>query len=249
MTWNCTQEAPLCDKRFVRRVVIPTRKFLALLGKEYDFNDGRESQGQLKEYERLMCSSKTVLVEAMTDTSVETILNITQYFHTCSILNSPWAKHAQWCCTCKECYKYGICEHTLMISIFIDKESVPDELDERMLQRKENTKVKARKFSERMEEKDVERQKRLIFEERELIPQRDADESWSGAGPSVGRGDEGSSGKVSLYVSLHLCVHVTSPPFYTQASRVKSVVSISQPPLGTRSSSAGGGKRLRLSSS
>ena len=103
-------------------------------------------------YVKLMCGTKTEMVEAMTYTSVENILNNTQYFHTCSILNSPWAMHAQWCCTCKECYKYGICEHTLMMSIFIDKVSVPDELDKRMLQRKKNNKVKARKFSERMEE-------------------------------------------------------------------------------------------------
>ena len=94
---------------------------------------------QLKVYHKLMCSSKTDLVEAMTYTSVENILDNTQYFHTCSILNSPWAQHEQWCCTCKECYKYGICEHTLMMSIFIDNVSVPDELDERILQRKENT--------------------------------------------------------------------------------------------------------------
>ena len=84
------------------------------------------------------------------------------------------------------------------MSILIDKISVPDELDERVLQRKENTKVKARKFSERMDAKDDEHQKRLIFEECELMPPRDADGSWSGAGPSVRGGDEGSSSKVSL---------------------------------------------------
>ena len=130
ITWNCTHEAQLCDKRFVRRVVIPSSKFLALLGKSYDFTDGREAHEQLKIYASLMCGSKTEMVEAMTDASVENILNNTQYFHTARLLTSPWGQHAQWCCTCKECYKHGICEHTLMMSIFIDKVSIPDALDE-----------------------------------------------------------------------------------------------------------------------
>ena len=96
--------------------------------------------------------------------------------------------------------------------VFLD---VPDALDERMLQRK--AKLKARKFALRMEEKEDERRKRLIFEEEEVVPPREGDGSWSGAGPSLreesgGGGGGASSIKVRVSISFHVHVHVISHP-------------------------------------
>ena len=102
-----------------------------------------------------------------------------------------------------------------MMSIFIDKVSIPDDLDERMLQRKENTKLKARKFCERMEQKHDERRKTLIFEEQELVPPRDGDGSWSGPGPSVREGDGGGGGDGSISeVRVSICFHLKSMCVY-----------------------------------
>jgi hypothetical protein len=114
ITRNSTGD-PVCDKRFVRNVIIPTSKFLDLLGKGYNFIEGVESCVQRNLYKSFMCGTKTDMVGVMESTRVENILNNTQYFYSASILNTGWGNGAQWCCTCKPCYKNGICEHSFPI--------------------------------------------------------------------------------------------------------------------------------------
>ena len=91
-----------------------------------------------------------------------------------------------------------------MLSMFIDKVSIPDSLDERVLQRKESSKLKARKFHDMIQEKEDERQRQLLFEEEEVGPARDADGSWSGAGRPLldGGNSGGAAGEVRKAISF-----------------------------------------------
>ena len=78
--------------------------------------------------------------------------------------NSPWAPHAQLCCSCKDCYKNCICVHTLILSLICDKIQIPEHLDERILERAINSKKAAREFAGVCRDKEADRERALIFE-------------------------------------------------------------------------------------
>jgi len=145
---------------------------------------GCEALKQLGLYLDVMCSTKTSMVCIAHDLELETLLNNAQYFHHLSILNTQWSQHAQWCCTCKDCFRDGIFSHTLMMTLLIAKVDIPDILDEHLLERKESAQSRAKNFHGRMQEKEDASRRDLIFEEQEVVPPRDADGSWSGRGSS-----------------------------------------------------------------
>ena len=94
VTWNSTHDQPLMPKKYIGTVCFPTQAFLSLLGKGYNFNEGREAQKELAFYNGVMVTGATSMVRLAHDMELEYILNNTQYFHHARILNSPWAKHA-----------------------------------------------------------------------------------------------------------------------------------------------------------
>jgi len=163
VTWNSTHDQPLMPKEYIGIVCFPTQAFLSLLGKGYNFNEGREAQKELAFYNGVMVTGATSMVRLAHDMELEYILNNTQYFHHARILNSPWAKHAKWCCTCKDCFKNCICVHSLILSLMSDKIEIPEMLDERQLARSYNAKKQAREFAGACRAQECERERELIF--------------------------------------------------------------------------------------
>jgi hypothetical protein len=164
VTWNSTHETVLLSKADMPEVVYPTRQFLTLLGNGYRYHEGVEAQRQLALYTSIMLRSETEMVRTAHDMHMEVVLNNTQYFHHATVLNSPWAPHAQLCCSCKDCYKNCICVHTLILSLICDKIQIPEHLDERILERAINSKKAAREFAGVCRDKEADRERALIFE-------------------------------------------------------------------------------------
>ena len=115
-------------------------------------------------YTSIMLRTETDMVSTAHDIDMEVVLNNTQYFHHATVLNSLWAPHAQWCCSCKDCYKNCICVHTLILSLICDKIQIPEHLDERILERAINSKKAAREFAGVCRDKEADREHALIFE-------------------------------------------------------------------------------------
>ena len=105
VTWNSTHDEPLLSKRDIGTVVLPTQEFINLLGKGYNFREGREASLQKETYVELLLKDRTRMVQMAHDMALEPLLNATQYFYSCRPLAEPWALHAQWYCTCKPCFK------------------------------------------------------------------------------------------------------------------------------------------------
>ena len=165
VTWNSTHDEPLLSKRDIGTVVLPTQEFINLLGKGYNFKEGREVCTQKERYIEFMLQDRTRMVRIAHNMAFEPMLNATQYFYSCSPLAEPWALHAQWYCTCKPCFKNCICVHTFMLSLISERRIViSDELDERAIPKKQSTKSAAKEFAGVCKEKEDDRKKRLIFE-------------------------------------------------------------------------------------
>ncbi len=109
------------------------------------------------------------MVRMAHDLDLEYVLNNTQYFQHATVLNSPWAPHAQFCCSCKDCFKDCVCVHTLMLSLICEKIEIPELLDERILEGIVSAKMSAQEYAGVCREKELDRQRELIFEVRELV--------------------------------------------------------------------------------
>ena len=169
VTWNSTNEEPLLQKRSMGTVVYPTSAFLTVLGKGYRFNDGIEARRERAIYIGVMVESETNMVRMAHDLDLEYVLNNTQYFQHATVLNSPWAPHAQFCCSCKDCFRDCVCVHTLMLSLICEKIEIPELLDERILEGIVSAKKSAQEYAGVCREKELDSQRELIFEVRELV--------------------------------------------------------------------------------
>ena len=94
------------------------------------------------------------------------LLNVLASFHFVSRLEKPFSPHVKWSCTCPRFWKWCICPHSVLMTLFTDKNFVlPGILDERRLEKHDNARAAAKAFAIAQRDEEKEQDKRVLCED------------------------------------------------------------------------------------
>ena len=55
------------------------------------------------------------------DLDIHQVLEILESFYQVDLLRQPWSPEQYYKCSCADCHRDGVCDHSLMFSMFVDK--------------------------------------------------------------------------------------------------------------------------------
>jgi len=55
------------------------------------------------------------------DLDIHQVLDILESFHQVELLRHPWSKEQYYKCSCPDCHRDGVCDHSVMFSMFVEK--------------------------------------------------------------------------------------------------------------------------------
>jgi hypothetical protein len=102
----------------VKRVWVPNYSYMRKLMDELGEGDDFETRmHEAAEKYRNLLSNPSYISEL----DIHQVLDILESYHQVELLTKPWSREQFYKCTCADSHRDGVCDHSVMFSLFVDK--------------------------------------------------------------------------------------------------------------------------------